>query len=123
MIGIAKLSLAQQTNVRHLGPLITLPLERFFTEPDSRVSLHTLLALGTITFGVGLFFVADSETGKAVDLLGVLWIVLNMFFAIAGRMLERRFLALEKLDVSITGTLFLNNIIGIVPVIITGIAQ
>lgn len=123
MIGISKLSLAQQTNVRNLGPLITLPLERFITEPDSRVSLHTLTALGVITFGVALFFISDTGTGSSVDMAGVVWIVFNMFFAIGGRMLERRFLALEKLDVSITGTLFLNNVIGICPVAITGFFQ
>jgi drug/metabolite transporter (DMT)-like permease len=121
MIGIAKLSLAEQTNVRNLGPWITLPLERFITE-KTPISVQTILALLTITFGVGLFFVADSQQAIP-NVWGVCWIILNMFFAIAGRMLERKFLALEKLDISITGTLFLNNVIGIVPVVVVLLCQ
>jgi drug/metabolite transporter (DMT)-like permease len=121
MIGIAKLSLAEQTNVRNLGPWITLPLERFITE-KTPVSVQTLLALLTITVGVALFFLADSQAAPP-NLVGVVWIVLNMGFAISGRMLERRFLAIEKLDISITGTLLLNNIIGIVPVVVVLFCQ
>jgi drug/metabolite transporter (DMT)-like permease len=118
MIGTSKLSLAAATNIRNLSPFVVLPIEKFVTE-KAPVSAAMLLALLTTSAGVSLFFIGSDHSSTQV--MGVIWLTFNMIIAITIRLVERRFLAgtesVKKVDISITSALFLNNLIGLIPVI------
>jgi hypothetical protein len=53
----------------------------------------------------------------------VVWLAVNQILMMANRLVERRFLAHERLDLSVTAALLLNNSLGLLPVGLTLLAK
>merc|ERR1719240_2466755 len=58
------------------------------------------------------------------ELAGVGWVMLNSFFAIGDRLLQRMMLAADQqpVDISKTGVTLLNNLLGMFPLLIVAVA-
>ena len=63
--------------VRNLGPLLALPLERYFNE-HIEIDTATLLSLVVTVMGVGLYVSNDIQ----FDLVGFIFILANLVFAL-----------------------------------------
>lgn len=95
--------------VRNLGPLVTLVIETFIHQEASvKLDRHTAGATGAIALGV---FIYESWELR-FSAIGLCFLVANLLFACAERMLQRHLLAVRKVDVSKAGLMALNNGIG-----------
>ena len=70
--------------VRNLGPLLALPLERYFNE-HVEIDTATLLSLVVTVMGVGLYVSNDIQ----FDLVGFIFILANLVFALTDRLMHR----------------------------------
>lgn len=114
LVATQALTLAQQQLFKNIVPILTLPIERFCTE-NVRITVAILLSLLVVLGGVTLFFTGEQTPPSVV---GIVWLVVNQLLVVSGRLVERRFLAVEQLDLSVTGALLLNNSLGLLPVAI-----
>ena len=97
--------------VRNVAPIITLFAEAaLHPESAPRADLYTVGALGCIALGI-LFYELHDLGGSP---LGLTLLLLNMAVASLERLLQRRLLAVEVVDVSKPGMMLLNNGIGFV---------
>merc|ERR1712216_368165 len=119
-------SLGLQIVVRNLGPMISLPIERMMNEPLV-ADVQTWLSMAVIFTGACLYVVESLgvapyhvNNAKSQDVstlaLGIFLMMINMIVAIFERMWQRKLIALEKLDISKTGMLLLNNSLCVIPV-------
>jgi len=116
MIAQLYASVGLQVAIRNLGPLIALPIESVFNEPivaDKWTWLSLLVILG----GVCLYVDESLQHQDSSELVaGILLMLLNLVVALFERLFQRRLIAIEPVDVSKTGMLFLNNAGAILPV-------
>ena len=97
--------------VRNVAPIITLFAEAaLHPESAPRADLYTVGALSCIALGI-LFYELHDLGGSP---LGLTLLLLNMAVASLERLLQRRLLAVEVVDVSKPGMMLLNNGIGFV---------
>ena len=97
--------------VRNVAPIITLFAEAaMHPESAPRTDLYTVGALSCIALGI-LFYELHDLGGSP---LGLGLLLLNMVVASLERLLQRRLLAVEVVDVSKPGMMLLNNGIGFV---------
>ena len=97
--------------VRNVAPIITLFAEAaLHPESAPRADLYTVGALSCIALGI-LFYEMHDLGGSP---LGLTLLLLNMAVASLERLLQRRLLAVEVVDVSKPGMMLLNNGIGFV---------
>jgi len=97
--------------VRNVAPIITLFAEAaLHPESAPRADLYTVGALGCIALGI-LFYELHDLGGSP---LGLTLLLLNMAVASLERLLQRRLLAVDVVDVSKPGMMLLNNGIGFV---------
>ena len=97
--------------VRNVAPIITLFAENaMHPESAPRTDLYTVGALSCIALGI-LFYEIHDLGGSA---LGLGLLLLNMAVASLERLLQRRLLAVDVVDVSKPGMMLLNNGIGFV---------
>merc|ERR1740120_419198 len=70
----------------------------------------------TMVLGAGLYTSAMNKSGMS----GIGWVFLNIFFAVGDRLLQRLMLAKDQnpVDISKTGITLLNNLEGMVPLIV-----
>jgi len=100
---------------RTLSPLLSLLIERFYPDPLC-ISVPMLGSIMTMVFGAGLYTSALHKSGLG----GIGWVFLNIFFAVGDRLLQRLMLAKDQnpVDISKTGITLLNNLEGMVPLIV-----
>ena len=98
--------------VRNLGPLLALPLERYFNE-HIEIDTATLLSLVVTVMGVGLYVSNDIQ----FDLVGFIFILANLVFALTDRLMQRRLLAVTPVDISKNGLVLLNNGLAEIPTV------
>lgn len=103
---------------RAVSPMVSLAIERFYPNP-LRVTTKMFGCLLVTMLGMGMYAHAmDLEDTK-----GVAWVMLNSFFAIGDRLLQRMMLAKDQspVDISKTGVTLLNNLLGMIPLCVVGI--
>merc|ERR1719356_2436677 len=100
---------------RTLSPLASLLIERFYPDP-LRISPYMIGSIATMVLGAGLYTSAMKKSG----LEGIGWVFLNIFFAVGDRLLQRLMLAKDQspVDISKTGITLLNNLEGMVPLVV-----
>ena len=95
--------------VRNLGPVVTLAIETALHRPDNLAcDLRTTACLVAISFGVWLY---ESHEVK-LSPIGFFYLLANLSFACAERMLQRHLLAVKAVDVSKPALMILNNGVG-----------
>lgn len=118
LTSVLALSQAPMTLVltfRAVNPIFALMVERFYPKP-LRVSGQMLLALLLSAVGVGVY-ICDMDRSSFG---GTGWAVLNGALSVTDRLLQRMMLAKDQnpVDISKTGVTFLNNAIGMIPLLI-----
>jgi len=100
---------------RTLSPMASLLIERFYPDP-LRISLPMLGSIATMAGGAALYTSAMHMSGFG----GIGWVFLNIFFAVGDRLLQRLMLAKDQspVDISKTGISLLNNLEGMVPLVV-----
>jgi len=103
--------------LRAVAPLMGMAVERFLYPTPLRVSASMLASLGIMLVG-GLLYARDIDHSSFV---GVKWTVLNNMLASLDRLLQRYMLAADQrpVDISTSGCTLLNNLLGIVPILLT----
>jgi hypothetical protein len=102
---------------RVLSPLMSLFIESFYPDP-LRFSPWMLGSIITMFMGAVLYTTGLKQGGGNLD--GIGWVVLNVFFAVGDRLLQRLMLAQDQrpVDISKTGLTLLNNLEGLVPLVL-----
>lgn len=97
---------------RGLAPLFSICAEVFYPEP-MHVTSATWLCLAGIM--VGVFLYAKDLDMTAFSAIG--WVLLNNFFVVGDRLLQRLMLGKDQwpVDISKSGCTLLNNLLGLVP--------
>jgi hypothetical protein len=100
---------------RTLSPMASLLIERFYPDP-LRITAPMLGAIATMVGGAALYTSAMHKSGLG----GIGWVFLNVFFAVGDRLLQRLMLAKDQspVDISKTGITLLNNLEGMVPLVV-----
>jgi len=97
--------------VRNLGPIVTLAVETALHRPDNLTcDARTSGCLLAIAVGVWLYEAHEVK----LSLTGCFYLLANLCFACAERMLQRHLLAVQSVDVSKPALMLLNNGIGAV---------
>jgi len=95
---------------RNIAPLITLAIERALQE-KIELDVATILAMATIVGGVLLYALNDIN----FSLLGLACVTFNMITSVVERVLQRKMIAVDPIDVSKTGMMLLNNSVALLP--------
>merc|ERR1719215_297207 len=100
---------------RALSPIVSLTIERLYPNP-LEISRNMMLSIFAMIGGVYLYSTALEQS----DYTGIWWVVLNNFFAIGDRLLQRLMLAKDQspVDISLTGITVLNNLLGMLPLLV-----
>lgn len=100
---------------RALSPVVSLLIEQFYPNP-LKVSVPMVLTLVGCLLGMWLYLYDMDKS----HLTGIWWAVLNNFFAVGDRLLQRLMLAAdqEPVDISKSGVTLLNNLLGMVPLLV-----
>jgi len=100
---------------RALSPVLSLVVERFYPNP-LRLSPLMLLSLFGCLFGMWLYL----HDMPVQHMTGVFWAILNNFFAVGDRLLQRLMLGKDQrpVDISKTSVTLLNNSLGLVPLLL-----
>eukprot|EP00418_Pyrodinium_bahamense_P066062 CAMPEP_0179094118 /NCGR_PEP_ID=MMETSP0796-20121207/43146_1 /TAXON_ID=73915 /ORGANISM="Pyrodinium bahamense, Strain pbaha01" /LENGTH=301 /DNA_ID=CAMNT_0020791781 /DNA_START=132 /DNA_END=1037 /DNA_ORIENTATION=- len=101
--------------LKALSPVFSLVIERFYPNPIG-VSAGMILSITAMIFGCVLYTLGMPRSHWS----GVGWVFLNVAFSIADRLLQRLMLAKDQypVDISKTGVTLLNNLEGLVPLVI-----
>jgi len=100
---------------RALSPVLSLTVERFYPNPLTVSPLMIFSLFGCL---VGMYlYLYDMDKS---NLSGMWWAVLNNFFAVGDRLLQRLMLGKDQnpVDISKTGCTLLNNSLGMIPLLI-----
>lgn len=99
---------------RVLAPLASLMAERFFPTP-LQVSSAMVLSIGVMIFGCALY----ASGIHASSLVGIGYVALNVAFSLGDRLVQRLMLAKDQqpVDISVSGCAFLNNLLGMIPIV------
>ena len=81
--------------VRNIAPLVTMIIERLFGE-KIEVNVGVVLSLVYVIFGVALYTLHDVQFSAT----GMAYMLLNMLSAVFERLLQRKMIAVEPIDVS-----------------------
>eukprot|EP00928_Gymnodinium_smaydae_P087817 TRINITY_DN72011_c0_g1_i1.p1 TRINITY_DN72011_c0_g1~~TRINITY_DN72011_c0_g1_i1.p1 ORF type:complete len:346 (+),score=64.04 TRINITY_DN72011_c0_g1_i1:133-1038(+) len=103
---------------RGLSPLVSLMVERFYPNPI-QLSVPMIASVGVMVLGCGIYTIGMERKHIA----GIGWAALNIFLAVGDRLLQRLMLAKDQspVDISKTGITFLNNLFGMVPMVIAAL--
>jgi len=110
MLALNHASMGAIIVVRNVAPIVTLVIERLFQE---RIELSPAVigSLVVVVGGVALYTSHDVHFSP----LGMGYMALNMVAAVLERLLQRKMIAVEPIDVSKGGMMLLNNAISLVP--------
>jgi len=128
ILALEEASMTFVTTFRALSPLLSLVLERFYPNPLP-ISMAVLVSIGMMVLGAGIYVwgmravaeQAEPDAGGEVhrQMMGILWVLLNSFFAVGDRVLQRLMLAQDQqpVDISKTGVTLLSNLEGLAPLL------
>jgi len=109
MLALKYVSAGAFVVVRNLGPLVTLVMEVALHKPDNLpFNPRTAGATLAIAAGVWMYEANDIRWSER----GFFFLLANLGFACAERMLQRHLLVVTEVDVSRTGLMLLNNGLG-----------
>lgn len=115
MIALQFSSVGTMTVARNIAPLVSLPIEAAFQE-KIETTMWTWVSLLYILVGVLIYLSVDVGVGTST--VGMGFVLLNMIAAVVERLMQRRLIVLEPVDLSKTAMLLLNNAFAIIPVAI-----
>eukprot|EP00928_Gymnodinium_smaydae_P042348 TRINITY_DN2852_c0_g1_i3.p1 TRINITY_DN2852_c0_g1~~TRINITY_DN2852_c0_g1_i3.p1 ORF type:complete len:377 (-),score=80.66 TRINITY_DN2852_c0_g1_i3:139-1107(-) len=112
------LTLSMLMVIRNLGPIVTIPIEKAVMPAGKKptVTTNMFAALLTVFLGAALY-----AGHVELSLVGIFFSLLNMFLAIADRVLQRRLLTTECEGLSTETCVFLNNLFGFIPTCVLGL--
>jgi len=114
MLALSGASMTTVVTFRAIAPLIALMIERFYPNP-LKVSFHMIACIFVMIAGA-LIYAREmpSSDHKAIG-----WLLLNNFFAVGDRLLQRLMLARDQrpVDISKTGVTLLNNGLALIPLL------
>ena len=93
--------------IRMVSPLLGLLVELSFDRARFVASGHTFASLAVIMAGVVLYAIFQKGIGGQV--MGIVFMMANMFIATAERLAQRYLMAERPVDMSDTGLMFYNN--------------
>lgn len=96
--------------VRNVAPIVTMVIERLFQE-KIEISGKMVGSLLVVIAGVALYTSHDVHFSP----VGMAYMGLNMVSAVLERLLQRKMIAVEPIDVSKGGMMLLNNAFALVP--------
>jgi len=96
--------------VRNIAPLVTMVIERLFGEHID-ISPTVVSSLVVVVAGVALYTSHDVHFSP----IGMGWMGLNMISAVLERLLQRKMIAVQPIDVSKGGMMLLNNAFSLLP--------
>jgi len=110
MLALDHASMGAIIVVRNVAPIVTMVVERLFQE---RIELNVgvILSLLYVVGGVALYTSHDVH----FSVTGMAYMLLNMVSAVLERLLQRKMIAVEPIDVSKGGMMLLNNAASLVP--------
>jgi len=102
---------------RVLSPLVALAIERFYPNP-AKISVELIGSMLLMLVGCGMYTSGMQHVEDAYA--GIFWVMLNSFFAVGDRLLQRLMLAKDQspVDISKTGVTLLNNFCGTIPLVV-----
>ena len=109
MLALQYVSVGAFVIVRNLGPLVTLVMEVSLHKPDN-LSCNARTAGATLAIAVGVWMYEANDMRWSQK--GFFFLLANLGFACAERMLQRHLLHVSEVDVSRTALMLLNNGIG-----------
>jgi len=109
MVSLKHATMGAVVVVRNIAPLPSLAIEALSGE-RLQVDVQSVLALLSAVASVILY----SRNDIAFSMYGLMWMLGNMVAAVIERVLQRRMIAVEPIDVSKSGMMMLNNGIGAV---------
>ena len=110
MLALKKASMGAFIVVRNLSPLIALPLETVCTGERIEYNAHIVLSLIAVLVGVVTYVSRDIRSTPA----GFFFMIVNIMSGITERMLQRKMLAVEPIDVNKPGLMLINNAISLI---------
>jgi len=119
MLGYQYLSLSQVTVFRNLAPVMTICVEGVIMPPEHapKITFPVLVSMAMMVCGAFLF----AFTERAFSWTGLSIAFVNMLFAIADRVLQRRLLVKECKDLPLSACMVINNFFGVLPSIILSV--
>jgi len=102
---------------RCFAPLVSLAVEQFYPNPLS-VNRGMLLSMLGILVGAALY--CNGNAFQVSDWRAIGWVLLNNFFVIGDRLLQRLMLAKDQMpvDISKSSVTLLNNGLGLIPIVV-----
>lgn len=118
MFALSHASMTTVVTFRAISPLVALCIERFYPNP-LRVTRGIVLSI-VVMIGGAMIYAGHMQ--KA-DFGALVWLLLNNFFAIGDRLLQRLMLAKDQdpVDISKTGITLINNGIAMFPLAIVAV--
>jgi len=114
MLALSTASMTTVVTFRSISPLIALMIERLYPNP-LKVTVAMVASIFVMICGAVIYArqMPSSEHGA------IGWLLLNNFFAIGDRLLQRYMLAKDQnpVDISKTGLTFLNNSLAMIPLL------
>lgn len=99
--------------VRNCAPIIALAFETIFMPHERiQITLPIVASLLMCLFGAKLYTLHSTP----IHALGLLFLLANLLVSVTDRAVARHYLATDRLDISKTGLLLLNNGVALVPV-------
>ena len=96
--------------VRNIAPIVTMVIERIWGE-RIEINFWAAASLVYVIGGVVLYTSAD----VSFSAVGMAYMFANMVSAVLERLLQRKMIAVQPIDVSKTGMMLLNNACALVP--------
>jgi len=118
MFALSNASMTTVVTFRAISPLIALTIERFYPNP-LRVTPAIVSCIALMIGGAMIY----AHSMEASDRAAIGWLLLNNFFAIGDRLLQRLMLAKDQdpVDISKTGVTLINNGLATVPLAIVAL--
>jgi len=110
MLALDHASMGAIIVVRNIAPIVTMVIERLFQE-RIELSPAVVAALVVVVAGVALYTSHDVHFSP----IGMGYMMFNMVSAVLERLLQRKMIAVEPIDVSKGGMMLLNNAFALVP--------
>ena len=110
MLALDHASMGAIIVVRNVAPIVTMAIERVWGE-QIEVTVGIICSLLYVCAGVALYTSADLQFSAT----GMAYMLANMASAVLERLLQRKMIAVQPIDVSKTGMMLLNNAVALVP--------
>ena len=106
MLALKHVTVGTFVVVRNLGPIVTLAIETAVHQPDN-LSFDWKSAGSTGMIALGVWLYEATEVGFSP--VGLAYLLANLAFACAERMVQRHLLAVKTIDVNKPALMLLNN--------------